>query len=101
MVAKNTPRKGPVREVGYIETGGGEVRYSTDGWGWVIAMRRREALRRVRGVCGELRPKITDEFTHDDVQAAYAGDDMSELAKGVNHYEVAQYHHILFECGRP
>jgi len=99
MVTKTPPRKGPVKEVGFIQTGGGEVRFSTDGWGWVIALRRGEAHRRMRRLCGkELKVKVVDEFTHEDVEATYSSDDMVELSKGVNHFEVAPYHHIVFDC---
>lgn len=100
MIKKDPPRKGPVAAVGYINLGSGEVRYSTDGWGWVVGLRRMEALRRIRDLCGkELRPKISDEFTHDDVEAAYDQDDVSDqLPRGVNHYQVSPYHHILFDC---
>ena len=34
-VERRRPRKGPVKEVGYVEYGGGQVRYSSEGWSWV------------------------------------------------------------------
>ena len=102
-VEKKKPRKGPVPEVGYIDTGGGEVRYSVDGWGFVVGMRRKAALRKMRRVCRnkDLTPKIVDEWTHEDADAIYSdsGDDMDEIMKhGLEHYKVAPYHHIVFEC---
>lgn len=105
IVEKKKPRKGPVPEVGYIETGGGEVRYSTDAWGFVVGWRRGTALRKARKVCRskdkDLAPKIVDEWTHEDADAIYSdsGEEMDELMKhGLEHYKVAPYHHIVFEC---
>lgn len=100
MVDKEKPRKGPVPEVGYIDVGGGEIRYSTEGWGWIVASRRMTALHRINHFCRkDLRPKIVDEFTHDDVDTPYAGMDAEDdLTRGLEHYEVAPYHHIVFEC---
>ena len=101
-VEKKRPRKGPVPEVGYVDTGGGEVRYSEDGWGLVVAGRRREALRKMRRVCRGLNARITDEFTHQDVDVAYSNDDLApNMEKGLDHYNVSAYHHIVFECQVP
>lgn len=101
-VERTKPRKGPVPEVGWVETGGGEVRYSTDGWGFVVGLRRHTALRKMRGVCKGLKARVTDEFTHEDVNVPYASDDLAQhIDKGVEHYEVAPYHHIVFECYEP
>jgi hypothetical protein len=102
-VEKKRPRKGPVPEVGYIETGGGEVRFSAEGWGIVVGLRRRAALRRMRRVCKskDLTPKIVDEWTHEDADAVYSdsGDEMEDVVKrGSEHYRVAPYHHLQFEC---
>ncbi len=101
-VERNRPRKGPVPEVGWVDTGGGEVRYSTDGWGFVVSLRRGSALRRMKKICKGLKAKIDDEFTHQDVNVPYASDDLAQhLDKGVEHYQVAPYHHIVFECFVP
>jgi hypothetical protein len=101
-VARQKPRKGPVPEVGWVDTGGGEVRYSVEGWRFVVSMRRSSAFRRMRKVCKGLKPKITDEFTRQDVNVAYASDDLvNQLNKGVDHYSVAPFHHIVFECEHP
>ena len=62
-VRKNPPRKGPVQTVGYIDLGGGEVRYSTDGWSWFVAGRRHAAVHLMHRVCGRFRPVVTKEFT--------------------------------------
>lgn len=100
MVDKKSPRKGPVPEVGFIDTGGGEVRYSTEGWGMVVKTRRGSALRRMRRVCKkELEPKIVDEFTRDDIDTPYSGMDIQDtVQRGHAHYQVAPHHHIVFDC---
>lgn len=99
---KQKPRKGPVDEVGYVDVGGGEVRYSNEGWSLVVSMRRATALRRVRATCKPLPFKINDEFTRDDIDASYSGEDLAtNLEKGLNQYSVAPYHHIVFECVPP
>jgi hypothetical protein len=100
MVEKRRPRKGPVAEVGYIETGGGEVRYSTEGWGLVVKMRRSSAFRRMRRLCKkDLQVKIADEFTRDDVDTPYSGMDIQDtVQRGHQHYNVAPHHHIVFDC---
>lgn len=104
-VEKQKPRKGPVPEVGYIDTGGGEMRYSADGWSFVVALRRRTALRKARKVCRTkdkaLTMKVTDEWTHQDADPIYSdsGEELDELMqRGLAHYNVAPYHHIVFEC---
>jgi hypothetical protein len=99
MVKKDKPRKGPVPEVGYVDVGGGDVRYSSEGWGFVVSLRHATAMRRIRSTCGKLKFKIDDEFTHDDVDASYISEDLAtNIEKGLNHYAVAPYHHIVFEC---
>lgn len=100
MVEKEKPRKGPVPEVGFIDVGRGEIRYSAEGWGLIVSARRATALRRINHFCRkELEPKITDEFTHEDVDTPYAGMDADDdIPKGLEHYHVAPYHHIVFEC---
>ena len=35
-VERRKPRKGPIKEVGFVDMGGGSVRYSTDGWKWFV-----------------------------------------------------------------
>lgn len=102
MVEKHRPRTGPVKEVGYIDKGRGEVKYSTEGWGLWVAGRRRNALRRMRKVCKPLKAVITDEFTRQDVEVPYNNEDVHEnLDKGLNHYTVAPFEHIVFECEQP
>jgi hypothetical protein len=100
MVEKQKPRKGPVPEVGFIDVGGGEIRYSAEGWGFIVSLRRSTALRRINHFCRkELEPRISDEFTHDDVDTPYAGMDADDdIPKGLEHYHVAPFHHIVFEC---
>jgi hypothetical protein len=99
MVKEQVPRRGPVKEVGYIDRGGGEVKYSPEGWSWAVSLRRRSAMRRMRKVCRELRAKITDEFTWEDVEIPYTSGKVDEsLEKGMKHYHVDPYIHIVFEC---
>lgn len=99
-VERKKPRKGPVPEVGFVETGGGEVRYSTEGWGFIVKGRRNSAKRRMKRVCGKkMKPKIVDEYTREDVNVPYAGEDLAaNMEKGLDHYSVAPFHHIVFEC---
>lgn len=98
MVSKTKPRRGPVPEVGYVDPGGGEMRYSTEGWDWVVASRRSTAIRRMRRVCRDMKVNILKEFSTDDIETPYAQDDMKQLAKGVEHFKVAPHRHIVFEC---
>lgn len=99
MVKEQRPRKGPVEEVGYIDRGGGEIKYSPEGWGWAVGMRRRSALRRMRKVCRELEAKITDEFTWEDVEIPYTSGKVEDsVGEGIRHYQFDPYIHIVFEC---
>lgn len=99
-VERKKPRKGPVKEVGYVDLGGGRVRYSTEGWSWFVSGRRRHALRLMRKNCGkDLEPHIVDEYTRDDADIAYAGDDLGdELNRGSEHYKIAPFQHFMYEC---
>ncbi len=102
MVKSQKPRKGPVAEVGYIDSGGGDVRYSTQGWSWIVASRRTMALRRIKLFCSPLPFKIDDDVTRQDVDATYTSDDVeTTLERGGQHYKVSKYHHIVFECVPP
>lgn len=99
-VERRRPRKGPVEEVGYVDFGGGRVRYSTEGWGWFVSGRRRHARRLMRKNCGkDLKPEITDEYTREDADIAYSGDDVTdEMARGGEHYKHAPFQHFAYEC---
>ena len=102
LVEKKRPRKGPVPEVGFVDTGGGEIRYSVEGWGPIVSLRRASAMRRIKRICKRLKLVINDEFTRDDVQVPYSGEDLEDnLRHGIDHYAVAPFHHILFECELP
>jgi hypothetical protein len=103
MVQKHPPRRSTVPGVGYIELGGGDVRYSVDGWGIVVSMRRHRALSKMRAVCKtkqkDLEPKINDEYTHNDVDSIYSADELDvNLQHGLEQYHVAPYHHLVFDC---
>lgn len=99
-VERRRPRKGPIKEVGFVDTGGGNVRYSTEGWSWFVAGRRRHALRLMRKNCGKfLVPQILDEYRRQDADISYAGEDIAtNLDKGMDHFKIAPFEHILYEC---
>jgi hypothetical protein len=99
MIERRKPRKGPIEEVGYIEMGGGEVKYSIEGWRPFVASRRRNALWRMKRVCRPLKAVITDEFIRQGVAVPYSQDDLEQnIGKGIDHYTVAPFQHIVFEC---
>ncbi|MBI2386952.1 MAG: hypothetical protein HYV14_13250 [Elusimicrobia bacterium] len=99
-VERRKPRKGPIKEVGFVDMGGGNVRYSVDGWGWFVAGRRRDALRRMRRNCGKLlAPQILDEYLRQDADISYAGEDITtNLDKGMDHFKIAPFQHLIYEC---
>jgi len=98
-VRRNTPRKGPVKAVGYVDMGGGEVRYSTDGWSWFVAGRRRAARALMRHICGKLKPVVTEESDKEDIDVPYSQDDIAAtLQRGAEHFTLASYTHMIFEC---
>ena len=99
-VERRRPRKGPVKAVGFVDLGGGQVRYSLDGWGWFVSGRRRHALRIMRKNCGsELAPQVMDEYTRQDADIAYSGEDISvNIDKGLEHFKISPFHHMSYEC---
>ena len=98
-VERRHPRRGPIKEVGYIDYGGGQVRYSSEGWGWVVASRRKTARKLMSRNCGpDLKPEITDEYSRTDADAAYAGQDMDAMTMGDQHYQIERYIHLAYEC---
>jgi hypothetical protein len=99
-VERRRPRPGPVKEVGYVDYGGGRVRYSAEGWGWAVASRRRLALKLMSRNCGSaLRPRIVDEFEKQDADAVYAGQDISSsMSVGDEHFNIEKYVHLTYEC---
>ena len=102
MVQETAPQKGPVPQVGYIIPGGGEIRYSAEGWGPVVAARRRAAFFRMHRVCKDMGLKIIDEFVHTDATVPYNGGDLQTDAEfGIQHYDLEKYHHIMFQCVPP
>ena len=99
IVQKKSPRKGPVPEVGLIDNGNGEVRYSTEGWGWVVAARRKTAFRKIAAICKAMKFKIVDEFTHNDMEVPYSQEELkANLDHGLEHYNVSPFHHLIFDC---
>lgn len=99
-VERRKPRKGPIKEVGFVDYGGGKVRYSVDGWSWFVAGRRRDALRRMRKNCGKkLAPQVLDEYLRQDADIAYSGEDISvNLDRGMEHFKIAPFQHMTYEC---
>ena len=99
-VERRRPRKGPIKEVGFVDMGGGRIRYSTDGWGWFVSGRRRDALRKMRKNCGKLlAPQIVDEYLRQDADISYSGEDIStNLDKGMDHFKIAPFEHFVYEC---
>jgi hypothetical protein len=102
-VERHHPRRGPVKEVGYVDFGGGQVRYSAEGWSWIVASRRKTALKLMRVNCGpDLEPEITDEYSRMDADAAYNGEDIDASMKmGDEHYHIERYIHLAYECRLP
>ena len=99
-VERRRPRRGPVKEVGYVDFGGGQVRYSAEGWSWVVASRRRTALKLMSRNCGpDLTPAITDEYSRADADAAYNGADIdASMSIGDQHYVIERYVHLAYNC---
>jgi hypothetical protein len=100
-VQRRRPRRGPVKEVGYVDFGGGQVRYSAEGWGWAVASRRKLALKLMSRNCGrDLEPRVTDEYTRQDADAAFNGQGIdASMDIGDNqHYLIEHYVHLTYEC---
>ena len=99
-VERRRPRKGPIQEVGYVEFGGGRVRYSAEGWSWAVSSRRRTALKLMSRNCGrELSAHVIDEFVRTDADAKYAGEDIAaSMSHGDEHFVVEHYVHMSYEC---
>lgn len=99
-VERRRPRRGPIKEVGFVEAGGGHVRYSIDGWSWFVSGRRRHALRLMRRNCGkQLAPQVLDEYQRQDADIAFAGEDIAtNIDKGLEHFKIAPFQHMVYEC---
>ncbi len=99
-VERRRPRKGPIKEVGFVDPGGGKIRYSSEGWSWFVAGRRRDALRRMRKNCGkQFSPQIVDEYLRQDADITYSGEDISiNLDRGMDHFKIAPFEHMIYEC---
>jgi hypothetical protein len=98
-VHKQVPRLGPVKAVGYVDMGGGEVRYCADGWSWFVAGRRRAARALMRHICGKLEPVVTEEFTQEDADVPYSQEDIAvTMQLGAEHFTLAPYTHMVFQC---
>ena len=100
LVESRRPRRGPVTEVGVVEPGGGEVRYSTEGWRAFVNSRREDALVKMASVCGGApKVKVLEEVDREAAEAAYNSGDMEDnIGSGGRHYRKERYRHIVFEC---
>ena len=76
------------------------MRYSAEGWSWFVASRRRTALKLMSRNCGpDLVPAITDEYSRQDADAAYNGEDIdASMRIGDEHYHIERYIHLAYEC---
>ncbi len=101
-VERRRPRRGPVKAVGFVDLGGGQVRYGLDGWSWFVSGRRRHAMRLMRKNCGsELAPQVMDEYTRQDADIAYSGEDITvNIDKGLEHFKISPFQHMSYECRR-
>ena len=99
-VERRRPRKGPIKAVGFVDMGGGNIRYSVEGWAWFVSGRHRHALRMMRKNCGKLlEPQVLDEYLRQDSDIAYAGEDITtNLSKGMDHFKIAPFQHMQYEC---
>ena len=54
----------------------------------------------MRKNCGKLlAPQVLDEYLRQDADIAYAGEDIStNLDKGMDHYKIAPFQHMSYEC---
>ncbi|MBI5882884.1 MAG: hypothetical protein HZB91_07265 [Elusimicrobia bacterium] len=102
LVETAAPRQSSVAGVGWIDFGKGEFKYALDSWGWVTSLRRRAALRRARRFCEGRGYKIVREFEKEEMAVPYASSDLTQdMVKGVSHYKVHPFQHIVFECSSP
>ncbi|MBI5243307.1 MAG: hypothetical protein HY922_06405 [Elusimicrobia bacterium] len=101
--------KGPVAEVGYIDPGGGHVRYALRGAAFFVSQRRKDALKLAGRHCGGPKGgskdgavKIVKEWAQEDNETPYNAEDLeASLRYNLDHYRVEPYQHLLFECVRP
>lgn len=102
VVELRKPVKGPVAEVGFIDPGGGHVRYALRGGRVMSGARRRDALRRAGRHCGGLmNVKLVKEWRQDDVETPYNADELEAALKlDLDHYRMEPYQHLLFDCVR-
>ena len=53
----------------------------------------------MRKNCGKLLPQVLDEYLRQDADIAYAGEDIStNLDKGMEHFKIAPFEHLIYEC---
>lgn len=100
MVQTRKRVKGPVPEVGWLDPGGGDVRYLATGGGWMEKRRREDAVGKIAEYCGGAGNfKIVDEVEKVEQEDPYNKDAIEDtIGSGGKHYEERRYHHVYFEC---
>ena len=107
VVDLRRPVKGPVPEVGYIDPGGGQVRYALRGASFLVSQRRAHALRLARRHCAAFLPpqkkspaiRIAKEWTQEDSETPYNAEELDvSLKNDLEHYKVEPYRHLEFQC---
>lgn len=102
MLVESRPR----RQAGAaMEPGGGEVKYSLDGWAWLVRSRAEDARARMESACKPGTVKVLEEVDRETQEAQFAPGELAEnVASGAGQYRGAPYRHVYFECvegGKP
>ncbi|MFA6093053.1 MAG: hypothetical protein WCU88_07050 [Elusimicrobiota bacterium] len=101
VVELRKAQKGPVPEVGYIDPGGGQLRWALKGGSLLQRQRRKNALKRAALHCAGAEVKVKREWTQEDAETSYQAEDLAESVRlGLEHYRVEPYMHLEFECVR-
>jgi hypothetical protein len=59
-------------------------------------------MRRMRSVCGKLKAVVTEEFAREDADVPYSQEDIEvTMSRGIEHFVVAPYEHLVFDCVLP
>ncbi len=100
---RRAKKSGPVKEVGLIDAGGGQVKYSLKGAEFLKKSRRKDAFAKMTEACGGAdRFRIVDEVAREEVGATYKAEELEASAayKKSLHYATEMYQHIFFECSK-
>lgn len=102
MVQTRPQARGPVPGV-VIDAGGGQIKYASQGFGWIVRKRREDALAQIDAYCGgKGQYSIVDEVEREDAEAGFRteGDVVENINDKAKHYETDRYQHIYFECSK-